>query len=226
MPAAGLRAPLTPAQALAFVDARQARTAILVEGWSDEAALEAVAATAGIALAEHGVIVLALGGVTNIGRFATELQSVPRRPRLCGLYDASEEAVVLRQLRRIELPAPVARSDAEGAGFFACDRDLEDELIRAAGAAAVEELLALDDDLASFRRFQRQPEQRDKPLAAQLHRFMGTRAGRKERVAWRIAAALPATRVPAPLRALLQHALGRDQRSEPANSAAAGVAKR
>ena len=44
-------------------------------------------------------------------------------------------------------------------------------------------------------------------MQAQLHRFMGTRAGRKERLAFLVASSLPASRVPAPLRALLRYAL-------------------
>ncbi len=207
MLATGLRPPLTPAQAMALVDGRRAHTAILVEGWSDEAALEAVAANERVALADHGVVVLPLGGVTNIGKFAAALDALPAPPRVCGLYDASEEAVALRHLRRTGLAELASRADAAAAGFFACERDLEDELIRAAGPAAVEELLAQDNDLASFRRFQRQPEHRAQALSAQLRRFMGTRAGRKERLASRIASSLPAARVPAPLRALLRHAL-------------------
>lgn len=207
MLATGLRSPLTPAQALALVERHRARTAVLVEGWSDEAALEAIAANASVTLADHGIVVLPLGGVTNIGKFAAALDASPAPPRLCGLYDASEEAVALRHLRHAGLPVLATRADAAAAGFFACERDLEEELIRAAGAEAVEALLALDDDLASFRRFQRQPEHRGHTVDAQLRRFMGTRAGRKERVASRIASSLPAARVPAPLRALLRHAL-------------------
>ncbi len=207
MLAPGPRPPLTPAQALALVGERRARTAILVEGWSDEAALEAVAASEAAALADRGVVVLPLGGVTNIGKFAGALDTLPAPPRLCGLYDASEEAVALRHLRHAGWPDLDTRAAAAAAGFFACERDLEDELIRAAGAQAVEALLAQEDDLASFRRFQRQPGHRERAVEAQLHRFMGTRAGRKERLAFLVAASLPAARVPAPLRALLRFAL-------------------
>ncbi len=203
----GPRPPLTPAQALALVRGCRARGAILVEGWSDEAALGAVAANEAAMLADRGIVVLPLGGVTNIGKFAGALDTLPTPPRLCGLYDASEEAVALRHLRHAGWSALTTRAAAAAAGFFACERDLEDELIRAAGAEAVECLLAQEDDLASFRRFQRQPEHRGRAVQAQLHRFMGTRAGRKERLAFLVASSLPASRVPAPLRALLRYAL-------------------
>ena len=47
----------------------------------------------------------------------------------------------------------------ERLGFYVCDADLEDELIRALGAAAVEEVIDadLEDELESWRIFQQQP---------------------------------------------------------------------
>ena len=84
----------------------------------------------------------------------------------------------------------------EGHGFYACDADLEDELMRALGTAAVERVLDAEGELASFRRFQDQPAQRGRDLHAQLRRFLGTRAGRKVRYGTLLVDALELDRVP------------------------------
>ena len=200
----GPRPPLTVDQALALRAQAGARAAILVEGWSDAAALEALARKDGSVLAGEGVLVLPIGGITNLPAFAAALAQAGAR--LSGLYDAGEEAFVLRGLERIGLIPARTRAEAERAGFFACERDLEDELIRACGAAAVERVLAAQDELASFRRFQAQPAQRGRDTQRQLERFMGTRAGRKVRYGELLVTALAAECVPPALRRVLAHA--------------------
>ena len=62
-----------------------------------------------------------------------------------------------------------------------CVADLEDELIRALGAAAVEQVVAAQGELGSFRTFQKQPAWRGRAIEEQLRRFMGTYGGRKIR---------------------------------------------
>jgi hypothetical protein len=44
----------------------------------------------------------------------------------------------------------------ESSGFYVCVADLEDELIRSLGAAAVEEVVAAQGELGSFRTLQKQ----------------------------------------------------------------------
>ncbi|MEU0153336.1 TOPRIM nucleotidyl transferase/hydrolase domain-containing protein [Micromonospora fulviviridis] len=172
-----------------------AGTVVLVEGASDRCAIEAVARRQGRTLA--GVAVVPMGGVTNLRHF---LDLFADR-RVAGLYDAGEEGYVRRALsaRGTDLsPAGVARLD-----FHACRADLEDELIRALGTARVEQVVEAAGDLRSLRRFQRQPAQQGRPLAGQLHRFIGTRSGRKSRYATLLADALDPARTPAPLDRLL-----------------------
>ena len=86
-----------------------------------------------------------------------------------------------------------------------CVADLEDELIRSLGTAAVERLIAGQGELGSFRTFCRQPAQRDRTREQQLRRFMGTRAGRKIHYGQVLADALDLTRVPRPLDRVLAH---------------------
>ena len=45
----------------------------------------------------------------------------------------------------------------EERGFYVCESDLEDELIRSLGAEAVEAILDAQGDLPSFRTLQKQP---------------------------------------------------------------------
>lgn len=177
---------------------------VLVEGESDQAALEALAERRGLAFADDGVRIVAMGGVTNIGRFARMLGPHGLGIRLTGVCDAGEEGYFSRELARaLGLPNPPARSELEELGFFVCEADLEDELIRAHGTASVERLLELQGDLGSFRTFQKQPAQQGRSVELQLHRFLGTRSGRKRDYARLLAATVELERVPHPLDCLL-----------------------
>lgn len=205
---AGPRRPLEVSEALDIVARDKARSAILVEGWSDQAAVETWARTSAVDLFDNAVVVLPVGGITNMGKFLSALRAPGLAMKVSGLYDASEEALTLRCLERAGLAARLTRASAEAAGFFSCVNDLEDELIRALGAAAVEALLEAQDELRSFRLFQRQPMQQGRDTHSQLKRFMGTRAGRKIRYGSLLVAALAPERVPLPLKRVLAHAVG------------------
>jgi len=167
----------------------------------------ALAGLEGTDLAGSGVVILPVGGVTNLARFAGALRASGPGVRLSGLYDANEEPLALRGLQLAGLGTELTRAAAERAGFFVCDNDLEDELIRALGTVAVERLLAAQDELSSFRRFQVQPAQLGRDRHGQLRRFMGTRAGRKIRYGALLVSALEPARVPPSLRRVLSHAL-------------------
>jgi hypothetical protein len=171
-----------------------ARTVVLVEGASDAAALVALAARLGRSL--ETVDLVAMGGVTNLGRYLER----HRGDRVAGLYDAGEERFVRRSLERAGL---LDGSSLEAAGFFACVPDLEGELIRAVGVTGVERVIEAEGELASLRILRRQPAQRNRTPEEQLHRFMGTRSQRKARYAKLLVEALPADTVPRPLTALL-----------------------
>jgi hypothetical protein len=186
----------------------RARSAVLVEGWSDQAAVETWARMCAVDLADSRVVVLPVGGITNIGKFASALRAPGVGVVPCGLYDASEEAVTLRCLERAGLGTRLTRRTAELLGFFACDSDLEDELIRAIGTAGVEGILEAEGEIQSFRRFQAQPAQLGREKHSLLKRFMGTRAGRKIRYGSLMVAALAPEQVPLPVKNVLLHSLG------------------
>jgi hypothetical protein len=172
---------------------------VLVEGVSDQAALETVAERRGRDLAAEGVGVVAMGGARNIGRYLARYGPGGLGLELAGLCDAGEEGEVRLGLERAGIRVGHGRAGLEAAGFYVCVADLEDELIRGLGAATVERIVAAQGELRSFRTLQRQPAQRDRSLTQQLHRFLGSGAGRKLRYARLLAEALDPAAVPRPL---------------------------
>jgi hypothetical protein len=182
-----------------------ARKVILVEGRSDKAALEALAVRRGQVLGIGGIHVVAMGGATSIGHFLQVLGPRGINAKLAGLCDAGQEGYVRGALARGGLGFAASRAGLEALGFYVCTADLEDELIRAVGTVAVEEIVQAQGELRSLRRFQQQPAQRWQSAREQLHRFMGTRSGRKSQYARLLAEALELARVPHPLDRVLAH---------------------
>jgi len=170
------------------------RAVVLVEGTSDEVALQTLAQRRGRDLDAEGVSIVAMGGAQSIGRFLDRFG--PRRldARVAGLCDAGEE----REFRRA-----LDRAGMEWLGFYVCVVDLEDELIRALGAPSVEEVVEAQGELGAFRTLQRQPAWRGRPLEEQLRRFMGSGGRRKIRYARLLIEALELDRVPRPLDEIL-----------------------
>lgn len=82
----------------------------------------------------------------------------------------------------------------EQLGFYVCVADLEDELIRSLGTAAVEQFVDAQGDLESFRTFQKQTAWRGRSTEEQLRRFFGTHSRRKIQSA-------PGPRPPCPVHA-------------------------
>jgi predicted ATP-dependent endonuclease of OLD family len=184
---------------------RFARAVVLVEGISDRLALEALAVRRGRNLDAEGVSVVPMGGSKNIGSFLDRFGPQGVDVRLAGLCDAAEEGDFQRGLERAGLGSNLSRADMERLGFYVCVADLEDELIRALGAAAVEQVVAAQGDLESFHTFQKQPAWRGRTNEQQLRRFLGTRSGRKIQSAALLVDALDLSHVPRPLDGVLEH---------------------
>jgi hypothetical protein len=158
---------------------------VLVEGITDRIALEAVAAKLGLDLADEGIEIVPIGGAQAIRRAAAEYEG----ERVVGLCDAGEE----RWFRRVL-----------GDAAYVCTADLEDELIRALGPAGVEEVVAAQGELETFRNFQNQPAWRGRPVEAQLRRWLQN-GGRYLRYPPLHVAALEPERIPRPLAGVLGH---------------------
>jgi hypothetical protein len=173
---------------------------VLVEGRSDAVVVEHLLRTHGLERARVEV----MDGVTNIERELTRLAGAAARAEVCGLFDAAEERFVRRALARRDIPTD-GRAGLARAGFFACDADQEDELIRTLGTDVVEEAVAELGELPRLRTFQQQPDWRGRPHPAQLRRFAGAGSGRKERLAAALAKRLTPATTPAPLARLVRY---------------------
>jgi OLD-like protein len=163
------------------------RAVILVEGESDRIAVETLAARSSRDLAAEGVAVQAIGGAQAVRRSAEAHAGIP----VGGLYDIGEERAVLRGLERAGVSSD---------GFFACDPDLEGELVRALGSERMLELITSRGQLGPFETYRKQPAQRAKPLEAQLHGWLHNW---KVRYAAALVEAVPLDRVPRPLAGVL-----------------------
>jgi hypothetical protein len=179
------------------------RRVILVEGVSDRAAIASLAAILGRNLENERIAVIPMGGAMSIGRFIRVLGPEGLDLVLSGLCDVGEESFFRRSLEAAGVGSNLTRERLEQLGFYVCDADLEDELIRALGAPTIEQAFADEGDLAAFRVFQNQPFQRTQTLDRQLHRFLGTIGGRKERYGGVLAARLEPPDIPRPLLLLL-----------------------
>ena len=178
---------------------------VLVEGLSDRVALETLARRRGRTLEADGISVVPIGGAQAIGRYLTRFGPQGLGVRVAGLCDVGEERDFRRGLERAGLGAELSRAGMEALGFHVCVVDLEDELIRALGAATVEQVVEEQGDLRAFRTLQKQPAWQGRTSHEQLRRFMGSGGSRKIRYARLLVEALDLTRVPRPLDGVLAH---------------------
>jgi len=177
-------------------------TIVLVEGESDAVAVETLAARLD-GSRSAGLQVLSAYGITNYRKLLTRIGVDAPQRRVVGLYDEPEEHVVRRALASAGIGQPESRADIEQLGFFACVADLEDELIRALGVDRVEQLVDGQGELPALRIMQQQPAQRDRSVAQQLRRFMGTKSMRKIRYGHLLAAAVDLDACPRPLQRVI-----------------------
>jgi hypothetical protein len=189
----------------ALAEGAEPSTVVLVEGASDQAALQTLAGRYGRDLNAEGVSIVPMGGATTIGHFLDLLGPNGHDYRLAGLCDAGEEGDFRRGLERAGMGTHLTRDDLESVGFFVCVADLEDELIRALGPDAVVEIIDAHGELGSLRILQRQPFHRDRTIEKVLWRFMGSRSGRKSTYARLLVEALDLDRVPQPLDGVLEY---------------------
>lgn len=156
---------------------------ILVEGITDRIALEAAAERLGRDLAADGVEIVPIGGAQAIRRAAAQYEG----ESVVGLCDAGEE----RWFRRVL-----------GDATHVCVKDLEDELIRALGAARVQEVVAGQGELETFRSFQNQVFWRGRPVEGQLRRWLQN-GGRQHRYPPLLIETMEPEEVPRPLAGVL-----------------------
>jgi hypothetical protein len=181
------------------------RSVVLVEGVSDQLALEALAERRGRDLRAEGVSVVPSGGAQAMGGFLSRFGPQGLDLGLAGLCDAGEEGELRRGLERAGLGSELTRAEMESLGFYVCVVDLEDELIRCLGAERVERIAEEQGELQAFRTLQKQPAWRGRNTEEQLRRFMGSGGRRKIRYARLLVDALDLDNVPRPLDRVLMH---------------------
>src|SRR5712692_9262131 len=89
----------------------RARTAVLVEGDSDQLALKALARRRGRNLEAEGVSIAPMGGATNIGTFLNRFGPQGLDLKVAGLCDVGEEGDFRRGLERAGLGSNLTRAD-------------------------------------------------------------------------------------------------------------------
>lgn len=193
-------------RALELVAAGDPDVIVLVEGVSDQVAVETLARRREFDLELHGVVVVPVGGAHGLERQLRRLGAGPHARRFVGLFDVAEESWVLRALRRSGVASPTGRADLAASGFFVCEADLEDELIRAAGVDLIMEVIDAAGEARSLRTLQKQSHWRDQPVYAQLRRFFTSQSRRKLRYARLLVDAIPVASAPPPLAAVLDRA--------------------
>jgi hypothetical protein len=183
----------------------ETRAVVLVEGVSDQLALATLAERRGRNLDAEGIAIVPIAGAQSIERYLDMFGPRGLDVRLAGLCDAAEERYFRRALERAGLGVDLSRTDLERAGFYVCDEDLEDELIRSLGAESVERIVEVQGDLRSFRTLQKQPAWQGRSTEQQLRRFLGSGGSRKIVYAPLLIRALDLARVPRPLDGVLAH---------------------
>jgi hypothetical protein len=187
---------------LAQENIEKTRAVVLVEGISDQRALEALAERRGRDLDAEGVAIVSIGGAHAIGRYLERFGPRGSNLELAGLCDEGEEMHFRRALERAGLGSDLTRTDMEELGFFVCVRDLEDELVRAVDIEVVERLIVEQGEQRRFRTFRKQLAKRELSDLELLYEFMWNR---KARYGPLLVQALDLARVPRPLDGVLAH---------------------
>lgn len=196
-PGASVRANLA-----AVERAREARSIVLVEGISDQIAVETAASRLGRDLGAEQVVAVPMGGAHEISRHLDMFGPRGLGRQIAGMCDAAEEPLFRRGLAAAGMGSPMTRREVEALGFFVCVNDLEQELIRASQRTALETLLERHGDLASFHTLQRQPHWRMRQFDEQFHRWLRAGAGRHLRYSQLLT--LTVERLPSPLLQVLE----------------------
>ena len=181
------------------------RTIVLVEGVTDEIALTLAAARLGRDLKAEDVSVVPINGAHAISRFLRRLAAEEPEANLAGLYDEGEEEVIRAALERTGYGPNLDRSRLESVGFFACSADLEDELIRAAGETTLSMLIEVEGDAQQWHTFRKQHAWRGRPMDQQFRRFIRSVSARNSRYIRAIVETIDPSRLPRPLRLLLDY---------------------
>jgi ABC-type cobalamin/Fe3+-siderophores transport system ATPase subunit len=177
-----------------------AETVVLVEGFSDFLAIRALATTLGVNLDGAGVTLLSLEGADLVVHYLRLFGPSGLDLNLHGLCDLDHEEAWRGRLEQVGIPAPDLPA-MNAAGFYVCDPDLEAELLGALDEQQIEALIAEEGAEAHFASFSQKDLNAGLSTSElQLHYV------KSQKIRWAplVAAAIEATRVPTPIRELIE----------------------
>ncbi len=174
----------------ALAAAAEATVVVLVEGISDQIAVDAMLARSERGVDDH-VVAVPIGGAQAVDN---ALATFSERDDLMvfGLCDHAEANFF----------ADAFAAHGLDGNYFVCNPDLEAELIAAFEPDELESLIEAQGELKSLRIMQKQAAWRDRPFAEQVHRWIRARALRSSRYASVLITAADEERLPRPLREL------------------------
>ena len=147
-------------------------------------ALEALATRRGRDLEAEGVSIVPIGGAHAVGPHLERYGPRGLDLKLAGLCDVGEEGAFLRGLERAGMGTDLTREDMEELGFFVCVTDLEDELVRALGSAAVLQVIEAAGRARAVRTFQKQPRSASSAWTSSSGASCGTGRSATRRCSW------------------------------------------
>lgn len=174
----------------AMLAAEDARTVVLVEGISDQIAVDAMLARSGRDAAAEQIVVIPIGGAQAVAKYVSEF-ATSDDVTIVGLCDEAEAGFFAEAFA-----APIG-------SYFVCAPDLEAELIRSFEPAELEAIIEAHGELKSLRTMQKQAAWRDQPFDQQVHRWIRARAVRSSRYSAILIEAAAEDRLPRPLRDLV-----------------------
>jgi predicted ATP-dependent endonuclease of OLD family len=177
---------------------------MFVEGPSDRLAILSLAKKNNLSLDSLGVSVIALNGAGILTWFLKLFGPTGFQLPVCGICDLDHLSQWSKVLENLGLGKSLSRSEMEKIGFFVCDRDMEDELVKALGDAAVLQAIDENGDTQDWNVFCQQPNNKTLARAAQIRAFLA--AKRKVIYAPILVSKLSAT-VPRPLQQVLDFAI-------------------
>ena len=175
----------------ALAAAVDATVVVLVEGISDQIAVDAMLARSDRGL-DDLVVAVPIGGAQAVDK---ALARFSERDDLMvlGLCDYAEANFFAKAFEAHGLDG----------NYFVCNPDLEAELIAAFEPAELEAIIEAQGELKSLRIMQKQAAWRDRRFGEQAHRWIRARALRSSRYASVLIATADEDRLPKPLRELV-----------------------
>jgi hypothetical protein len=178
-----------------------ARAVLLVEGDSDRLAIEALAEKTGRNLDAEAVSVVPINGAANAATYIDLFGPRGFDLKIAGLCDEAEERYFAGGLDRAGIAQQPSRHQMEQLGFFVCVKDLEEEIVRALGVVATEQVINANGDQHEFDMFKQQPDKVG--WTPEEHVLGFIRRGRKVQYAPLLVDALDGALVPAVLEGVL-----------------------